>query len=96
MPAATIDFIDLSRRYESISFHYRVTAGTATIKLQNSINGGATWHDVDSSTIVFSGTGDELLMVNKPVGLYRGYHTACSSATTFVEYLCGAGVGGRP
>lgn len=87
----TTDVLEVGSSYHSVAFMYRITAGTATIRLENSLD-GTNWHTVDSSTF----SSEELLTVQNPVGWYRGYHTACSSATTHVLFRCGAGAGGRP
>lgn len=62
-----------------------ITAGTATVNPQVSIDNGAHWDDVGS----LSGNADgDVIEIEVPNGLYRVEASACSGCTVIVTWKC--------
>jgi len=59
---------------------YKAIAGSATLKLQQSIDNGTTYVDVagSSQTVDLAGTVSAHFAIDKPVGRYRVFVTVCT------------------
>jgi len=84
--------LDVGRRLHSAVFCLILSAGTGTAEVQNSIDGGTIWDTVNGT----STTATECFAVDNPVGLFKARATACTGCNWKAQYMCGAGVGGRP
>lgn len=67
----------------AIMFVYSTAGATgATIKLQQSIDGGTVWTDVALSSKTPTATVPTSVAISDPIGLYRGNCTAHTDNTT--------------
>lgn len=68
-----------------ITFLYDTSSGTFTANIQQSIDNGANWTDVASSS---SSTDLALVEIEHPNGLYRPELSACSSCSVVTTWRC--------
>ena len=79
------------RGFASLVFQYSTSAGTATVRMEYSCDGGTTWAIVANSSkaLDVNATASDGIGVNNPTCLYLPNVTASSSGNVTVRYSAG-------
>lgn len=90
-PGDSVNWISVSNTLTSMDVQYRLTAGTGTWTLEQSLDGGTSFDPVGAGV-----TASDIVTITRPIGHYKVNASVCTGCTLIAQVRCGASEGGRP